>query len=100
MFAAGRLENPTPQRCRAGGGGDDRGSPSGRPGELTPRMNLKCQVCFVLFCFISELKAGSVSACVSEAKACQNLLKAPRGWQPGMALVVSVRVRQLHLELL
>lgn len=36
VFAAGRLENPTPQRCRAGGGGDDRGSPSGWPGELTP----------------------------------------------------------------
>lgn len=34
VFAAGRLEDPTPQRCGAGGGGDRRGPQSGRPGEV------------------------------------------------------------------
>lgn len=34
LFSAGCLEDPTPQRCRAGGGGYNRGPQSGWPGEM------------------------------------------------------------------
>lgn len=34
FFAAGCFEDPTAQRCWAGGGGYDRGPQSGRPGEM------------------------------------------------------------------
>lgn len=55
LCAAGCLEDPTPQRCRAGGGGYDRGPQSGRPGEMAAPS---------VYRSVSEWVTGSPRVCV------------------------------------